>query len=192
MPVYLDSGTGTPLSSATMAIEPTCDSDAATAAVLARLAALLGKASSAREAAWASGTEAIAALGLEDCIVYLIDPSGTMLTQVAAYGPKLKAPRVIAHPMTLRIGQGVVGACAESRAVLRVNDTRHDPRYVVDDEPRLSELAVPLVHGGELLGVLDSEHSRAGFYNDRHVHVLQQIATLLSGRLAQLRATAAG
>lgn len=173
-----------------MATDLSCDPDDATA--LARLAVLLGKASNAREAAWASGAEAIAALGLEDCIVYLIDAGGTMLTQVAAYGPKLKAPREIAHPITLRIGQGVVGACAASRAVLCVNDTRDDPRYVVDDEPRLSELAVPLVHGGELLGVLDSEHSRAGFYNERHVHVLQQIATLLSGRLAELRATAAG
>lgn len=164
------------------------DLDAAAEAALARLVALLRKAGSAREAAWAISSEAIAALGLEDCIVYLLDEGGSLLTQVAAYGPKLKAPKVIEHPITLRVGQGVVGACAATRAVQRIDDTRTDPRYVVDDEPRLSELALPLMHQGELLGVLDSEHSQAGFYSDRHVRVLQQMALLLAERLAQLRA----
>lgn len=170
-----------------MTAEQPRDLDAAAEAALTRLIVLLRKASSPREAAWAISSEAIAALGLEDCIVYLVDTSGTMLTQVAAYGPKLKAPKVIEHPITLRVGQGVVGACAASRDVLRIDDTRADPRYVVDDEPRLSELAVPLMHRGELLGVLDSEHSQAGFYSDRHVRVLQQMAVLLAERLAQLR-----
>lgn len=170
-----------------MTAEQPRDLDAAAEAALARLVALLRKAGSAREAAWAISSEAIAALGLEDCIVYLVDATGTMLTQVAAYGPKLKAPKVIEHPITLRVGQGVVGACAATRAIQRIDDTRNDPRYVIDDEPRLSELALPLIHHDLLLGVLDSEHSTAGFYSDRHVRVLQQMALLLSERLAQLR-----
>lgn len=172
-----------------MTAETPRDLDAAAEAALARLVALLRKAGSAREAAWAISSEAIAALGLEDCIVYLLDEGGTLLTQVAAYGPKLKAPKVIEHPITLRVGQGVVGACAATRQVQRIDDTRSDPRYVVDDEPRLSELALPLMHRDELLGVLDSEHSQAGFYSDRHVRVLQQMALLLAERLAQLRAS---
>jgi len=45
------------------------------------------------------------------------------------------------------------------------------------------------MHRDELLGVLDSEHSQAGFYSDRHVRVLQQMALLLAERLAQLRTT---
>jgi putative methionine-R-sulfoxide reductase with GAF domain len=170
-----------------MTAEQPRDLDAAAEAALARLVALLRKAGSAREAAWAISSEAIAALGLEDCIVYLVDATGTILTQVAAYGPKLKAPKVIEHPITLRVGQGVVGACAASRTIQRIDDTRTDPRYVVDDEPRVSELALPLIHHDLLLGVLDSEHSSTGFYSDRHVRVLQQMALLLSERLAQLR-----
>lgn len=170
-----------------MTAEQPRDLDAAAEAALARLVALLRKAGSAREAAWAISSEAIAALGLEDCIVYLVDRGGTTLTQVAAYGPKLKAPKVIEHPITLRVGQGVVGACAATREIQCIDDTRTDPRYVVDDEPRLSELALPLIHHDALLGVLDSEHSAASFYSERHVRVLQQMALLLSERLAQLR-----
>lgn len=163
-----------------------CHLEATTDAAFARLVVLLRKASSAREAAWAISSEAIATLGLEDCIVYLLDAQGTMLSQVAAYGPKLKAPKVIEYPITLRIGQGVVGACAQSRAVIRIGDTRLDPRYVVDDDERLSELAIPLIHRDTLLGVLDSEHSQRDFYDDRHLQVMQQMAALLSERLAQL------
>lgn len=163
------------------------DLDAAAEAALARLWGLLRKAESAREAAWAIGSEALAALDLEDCVVYLLDPARELLTQVAAYGPKLKVPRIIEYPITLRLGQGVVGDCARRRALVRVHDTRHDPRYLRDDAERLSELAIPLLHGGELLGVLDSEHSDPGHYDDRRVRVLTQMAELLAERLAQLR-----
>lgn len=163
------------------------DLEAAAEAALARLIVLLRKATTPREACWAISSEAIAALGMEDCVVYLLNERGDMLTQVAAYGPKLKAPKVIEHPITLRVGQGVVGACAASRETIRIEDTRKDPRYLVDDDPRLSELAIPLLHEDELLGVLDSEHSRIAFYSDRHVRVLQQMASLLATHLVRLR-----
>ncbi len=166
---------------------PPSDSDDPAEAAVARLIAKLRKARTPREAAWAVSTEAITAIGLEDCVVYLLDDSATLLTQVAAYGPKLKAPQVIADPLTLRLGQGVVGHCAAARIPIRIDDTRNEPRYLIDDAERLSELALPLIHDGELLGVLDSEHSRAGFYQGQHERLLQQMATLLSAHLALLR-----
>lgn len=162
------------------------DLDAAAEAALARLIVLLRKATTARAAAWAISSEAIAALGLEDCIVYLLDKRGDTLTQIAAYGPKLKAPNVIENAITLRVGQGVVGTCALARTTIRIDDTREDARYVLDDDTRLSELAIPLLHEGELLGVLDSEHSCIGYYSDRHVRVLTQMASLLAAHLAAL------
>ena len=170
----------------TMTAQTPRDLDAAAEAALARLIVLLRKATTARAAAWAISSEAIAALGLEDCIVYLLNERGDMLTQVAAYGPKLKAPNVIENAITLRVGQGVVGACAQARCTIRINDTRVDKRYVMDDDVRLSELAIPLLHEGVLLGVLDSEHSRIDYYGDRHVRVLTQMASLLAAHLAAL------
>lgn len=158
--------------------------DAAVDATLAHLAALLAKAQSPREAAWAVTSEAIATLGLEDCIVYLLNPDAQTLTQVAVFGPKLKAAGMIENSITLRIGQGIVGHAAATRAVVRVDDTRLDARYVLDDENRLSELAIPLVHDDRLFGVLDSEHSLPRFYTDRHENVMRRMASMLAGRLA--------
>lgn len=166
--------------------------DDAAAATIAHLRGLLAKAQSPREAAWAVTSEAIAALGLEDCVVYLTNPDGDTLTQVAVFGPKLKATGMIENSITLRFGHGIVGHAAAQRVVVRVDDTKQDSRYVLDDESRQSELAIPMVRDDRVLGVLDSEHSHAGFYRDRHEHILRQMADMLADRLDSFQAKAIG
>ncbi len=166
---------------------PPLQPDAVAEATLAHLLGLLRKAQSPREAAWAVTSQAIAALGLEDCVVYLSNPDGLTLTQVAVFGPKLKAAGMIENSITLRFGHGIVGYAAEHKVVVRVDDTRLDPRYLLDDNRRLSELAIPVLDEHLVLGVLDSEHSEAGFYSERHELVLRQMAELLAARLIQLR-----
>lgn len=161
--------------------------DAAAEAALTQLLVLLRKSQSPREAAWALTSQAISALGLQDCVVYLSNPDGQTLTQVAAFGPKLKATGMIENAITLRFGQGIVGAAATERLLIRVDDTRLDARYVLDDDRRLSELAVPILHGDDLLGVVDSEHEDAGFFTDHHERLLRQMAALLADRLHELR-----
>lgn len=161
--------------------------DAAAEAALTHLLVLLRKAQSPREAAWAVTSQAIAALGLEDCVVYLSNPDGQTLTQVAVFGPKLKATGMIENSITLRFGQGIVGSAAAERLLIRVDDIRLDSRYVLDDDHRLSELAVPILAGNEVLGVIDSEHTSAGFYTDRHEQLLRQMAALLADRLIEMR-----
>ncbi|QSX76969.1 GAF domain-containing protein [Agrilutibacter solisilvae] len=86
----------------------------------------------------------------------------------------------------LAIGDGVVGDCARQRTLQRVDDTRRDGRYVADDQINLSELAVPLQHDGQLLGVLDSEHPQTGFYDARHEQALSAIAQRAAERLSRL------
>lgn len=162
------------------------DLDAAAEAALARLVVALRQAATVYEAAWAVTQESIAALGLVDCVLYLVEAEGEYLRQVAAYGPKVAAPGVMESIIRLRIGQGIVGVCAATRVPIRVEDTRGDPRYVLDDARRLSELAVPIVHRRRLLGVLDSEHPEVGFYTAQHERILLQIADLAAERLAEL------
>ncbi|MBK8286324.1 MAG: GAF domain-containing protein [Ahniella sp.] len=166
---------------------PPIQPDAVAEATLLHLLGLLRKAQSPREAAWAVTSQAIAALGLEDCVVYLSNPDGLTLTQVAVFGPKLKAVGMIENSITLRFGHGIVGHAAEQKTVIRVDDTRLDPRYVLDDNHRLSEIAVPVLDENRVLGVLDSEHSDAGFYTEHHEQVLRQMAELLAARLIQIR-----
>ncbi|AVP96715.1 hypothetical protein C7S18_05640 [Ahniella affigens] len=161
--------------------------DAAAEAALTQLLVLLRKSQSPREAAWALTSQAIAALGLEDCVVYLTNPDGQTLTQVAAFGPKLKATGLIENAITLRFAQGIVGNAAANRLLIRVDDTRLDSRYVLDDDQRLSELAVPILRTDDVLGVIDSEHTLARFFTDHHERLLRQMAALLADRLTELQ-----
>lgn len=154
-----------------------------------RLAALdhrLAQAVTTRDAAWTVCEFAGRELDLSDCVVYLPDGPDSLVQQ-AAWGPKRAAEQVLESRIRLAIGMGVVGDCARRRAAQRVDDTRQDARYVADDQVNLSELAVPLLHEGRLLGVLDSEHPSPAFYDARHEQALQAIASRAAARLAQLQ-----
>lgn len=153
---------------------------------LALLDERLSQAASAREVAWTVCEFAGQELALADCVLYLPDGADSLLQQ-AAWGPKRAAEQVLESRIRLAVGAGVVGDCARQQAPQRVTDTRQDARYVADDQINLSELAVPLLHGGRVMGVLDSEHPDPGFYEPRHEQALQAIADRAAARLVQLQ-----
>jgi putative methionine-R-sulfoxide reductase with GAF domain len=100
--------------------------------------------SSLDEIFWLIADRAIAGIGFDDCVIYLIDRVTGELVQAAAYGPKSPEGRVIVDPITIPIGEGIVGSVAANLKPERIRDTRLDSRYILDDEFRLSELAVPI------------------------------------------------
>ena len=135
------------------------------------------------EILWNVAKTAIAELGFVDCVIYLVDDDGSKLIQKAAHGPKNPEHREIFNPITIMVGDGIVGAVAKTGQVELISDTREDSRYIVDDAQRLSELAVPIIHDGRVIGVLDSEHPEAGFFTDDLVRLLTTIASLAATRI---------
>lgn len=154
-------------------------------ALLARLDIQLGMAATPREVAWTLCEFTGRELNLADCVVFL--PDGDGLMQTAAWGPKRVVDTTLESRLRLDPDRGVVGDCARRLRTQRVDDTRHDPRYVADDEWNLSELAVPIHHDDILLGVLDSEHPEAGFYDSRYEQAFEAIAERGAARLWWLR-----
>ena len=132
---------------------------------------------------WNVAKTAIAELGFVDCVIYLLDEQGETLIQKAAHGPKNPVAQDILNPITIPVGEGIVGAVAKSGQIEWVEDTRKDLRYIMDDSQRLSELAVPIIHNNCVIGVLDSEHPDAGFFTAEHVQLLTTIASLASTRI---------
>jgi signal transduction histidine kinase len=151
---------------------------------LTRLALALSQAEDLDSVLWAVAREAIARLALEDCVVYLVDAERGVCVQRAAYGPKNPQGFEIHAPIEIPLGAGIVGHVAATGAHVRIDDTAADPRYIVDDAARSSELAVPIVHQGRVIGVLDSEHSAAGFFTQHHVEVFEAIVSLAANRIA--------
>lgn len=143
---------------------------------------MLADASTPREVAWTLCEFAGRELALDDVVVYLRDADGGLVQQ-AAWGPKRAAEHVLESRIRLAVGQGIVGACAQRQAPLRIADTRRDARYVVDDQVNLSELAVPIHRDGVLFGVLDSEHPRAEYFDARHERAMSMFADCGAMRL---------
>lgn len=62
--------------------------------------------------------------------------------------------------------EGVCGAAAKSRQVQRVEDVRSFPGHIACDSASNSEIVVPLVRDGEVLGVLDIDSPKTGRFTD--------------------------
>jgi|GEM_PF-4505193 len=122
----------------------------------------------------------VSALNYQDCVVYL--RTGDMLVQRAAFGPKM-ANGQVQDVLEIPIGSGIVGAAAEQKQAVIVADTLNDPRYIVDEEIRRSELAVPIMVGDFVIGVIDSEHSEPNFFTSADSELVGAITSLLAARL---------
>lgn len=135
------------------------------------------------EVIWHMAQHTIKAFGFEDCVIYLLDKDQITLKQVAAYGPKSPIHERIVNPITIKIGQGVVGKAAQKKQTILIEDTCLEEDYIVDDTPRLSELAVPILFRDNILGVIDSENSSRGFFTSQHQRYLEILASVLASKL---------
>ncbi|GIU73980.1 MAG: hypothetical protein KatS3mg004_1067 [Bryobacteraceae bacterium] len=77
---------------------------------------------------------------------------------------------------SLPLGKGITGAAAQSRHPVLCPDTSADPRYVEWHPGIRSEVAVPLIVKDRVIGVMDLESRRLGYFNDDHVRMLSLIA----------------
>ncbi len=140
------------------------------------------------ELLWDVARNCIARLGFEDCVIYLADEERQVLVQKAAWGHKTTSENNIVNPIEIPVGTGIVGTVAETGKGEIVADTSKDTRYLVDDEVRLSEITVPIIENGKVIGVIDSEHPQKGFYTDRHLQILLTIASLCADKMDKIRA----
>ena len=85
------------------------------------------------------------------------------------------------------LGKGITGAAAESRDVVRVHDTAKDPRYIASHPDIRSEVAVPLILQDRILGVMDLESSRIGYFTDDQVRILALLAPQVASSVENAR-----
>lgn len=62
----------------------------------------------------------------------------------------------------IKFGDGVCGVAAETRQIQRVEDVNAFPGHIACDSASASEIVVPLIRDGELLGVLDIDSPTRG------------------------------
>ena len=104
-------------------------------------------------------------------ILLLDEPSQTLQHR---FSLRFKENIQLKHDIPL--GRGLVGAAAAARETVLVPDVAKDPRYIMLNPETRSELAVPLVYKNKLVGVMDIEHTRRGYFNDDHVRTMTTLA----------------
>ena len=115
--------------------------------------------------------------------VMLLDEKGEILvTRYAwrfgyAHAPRRRFP----------VNSGLVGAAVREWRVINVPDVQKDNRYLEMNPETRSELIVPLFYKGRVIGVLDLEHTRAGFFNEEHERILTTLAAQIAVAIENAR-----
>jgi L-methionine (R)-S-oxide reductase len=86
------------------------------------------------------------------------------------------------------LGRGICGAAATEKATIIVDDVNADPRYLACSIETRSEIVVPIMLDGEVLGELDIDSDRPAAFGEADRALLEQIAALLAPTLAAARA----
>ncbi|MBX9590067.1 MAG: phosphoenolpyruvate--protein phosphotransferase [Hyphomonadaceae bacterium] len=91
------------------------------------------------------------------------------------------------HNTLLKRGEGLVGRCAELAVPINEPDAQNHPAFSyrpeTGEEIYHSFLAVPVLRGGEVLGVLTVQNKTQKEYSDEDVEVLQTTAMVLAEHL---------
>jgi sigma-B regulation protein RsbU (phosphoserine phosphatase) len=89
--------------------------------------------------------------------------------------------------LRVRASEGIVGAAVSSARAVSVPDVTSDPRYIMINPETRSELAIPMVHKGRVVGVLDLESPQVNYFTDVHVQALSILAANLAVSLENAR-----
>lgn len=83
--------------------------------------------------------------------------------------------------------EGIVGAAATLREPVLVPDVTTDPRYLMVNPETRSELAIPMIFKGKVIGVLDLESPQLHYFTEEHVQTLTILAANLAVSLENAR-----
>jgi sigma-B regulation protein RsbU (phosphoserine phosphatase) len=114
------------------------------------------------------------ALGADEVSLLLVDDDDLVEHEID--GRKLREQRY-----RMRIGEeGITGISAAHRQTIIVSDVRKDHRYKKVTETTRSEAAIPIIAGERLMGVLNFESSKIGFFNLTDRHLLELLASQIA------------
>ena len=96
------------------------------------------------------------------------------------------------HPVStpaekVPIDRGLVGTAVRERRLIHAGDVRKDARYFMVNPETRSEMAVPLLYKGKVVGVLDLEHVRVNYFNDDHQRTLVTLASQIAVAIENAR-----
>ena len=115
--------------------------------------------------------------------ILLLDPAGEKLQHRFS----LRFDENIHLKHEIPLGRGLVGYAAQHQQAVLVPDVSKDERYVAANPETKSELVVPLIYKSKVVGVLDLEHTRRGFFTEEHKRTMTTLAAQIAIALENAR-----
>jgi len=128
------------------------------------------------------------AMRMDVCSIYLLNPADQTLVMSATEG----LTPVVAGKVRLDCVEGLVGLVVTRSEPVNVRDAARHPRFKsspqCEENPYHGFLGVPVMHRGEMLGVIVVQQAHAQRYRDTDVAFLVTLAAQLAGVIALARA----
>lgn len=86
--------------------------------------------------------------------------------------------------LSIPLGMGLIGTSAKLNEPIRIADVTKDPRYLPVHTETRSEMVVPLVHKGRVVGVVDVESTEIDYFTDYHHQFLVTLASRIAMAMA--------
>lgn len=111
--------------------------------------------------------------GYLSCAVLLVDEASGELYIKASRG----YPREVVERTRIKISkEGITGWVAAHKMPLNVPDVAKDPRYAEGVRGTRSEMAVPMLSGDKVIGVLDAQSPKINAFNEDDLRILSSVA----------------
>jgi len=108
--------------------------------------------------------------------ILLLDQTGEKLQH--RFSQRFEERLHLKHDIPL--GRGVVGYAAQMKEAMLVPDVAKSDRYIAVNPETRSELAVPLIYQDRVIGVLDLENTKRGYFTEDHKRTLTTLAAQLA------------
>jgi signal transduction histidine kinase len=132
---------------------------------------------------WYVAQNVVGKLNFIDCVVYQANVEQTELKQVAAWGEKNPFGRSIVNPLIIPFGSGITGRVAASSKAVIADDILNDQNYILDTQAARSEICVPILLQGRIMGVIDSEHPNTNAFGEAELEILTTVAAMTAAKL---------
>ena len=103
-----------------------------------------------------------------------VDGGALRIRSAVGYRPE------VVRNLRIELDQGITGTAAQQQKTLVIEDVRRDPRYLLTVDGVRSEIAVPLVARGELVGVIDLQSTELNAFGEQEKRLLELIGSRFS------------
>ena len=120
------------------------------------------------------------------CVVNILKEQMADYSWVGIYvldGERLQLGPFLGKPSphtTIPLNQGICGAAASTRETIVVDDVDEDPRYLACSLETRSEIVVPIMTGGRVLGEIDIDSDKKAAFGRADKELLEATAALLA------------